>query len=100
MPWAFHTTDEGGDDKFLVCSMQRNQIEDQRSSHKQQVTQVTLQFLQENHSRCYKDGQNGPKSDANSGLSNMLIEEIFVSCGPTAFQEHLQEDNIQVFCEV
>lgn len=26
--------------------------------------------------------------------SNMVTEEIFVSCGPIAFQEHLQEDNI------
>ena len=27
MLWAFHTADEDGDDKFLVCSMQRNSIE-------------------------------------------------------------------------
>ena len=47
----FHTTDinfgGGGDDKFLVCSTQRDSIKGQRSSHKQQAT---AQLLQENHS--------------------------------------------------
>ena len=38
MFWDFHSTDVnfrgGGNDKFLVCSVQRNLIEGQRPSHK------------------------------------------------------------------
>ena len=36
--WGFHTTDTdfggGGNDKLLVCSMQRNSIEGHRPSHR------------------------------------------------------------------
>ena len=65
----FRTTDinfgGGGDDKFLVCSTQRNSIKGQRSSHKEQAT---AQLLQENHPLASvapsEDDQNGPGSDA------------------------------------
>lgn len=42
----FHTTDinfgGGGDDRFLVCSTQRNSIEGQRSGHKAQAAAQLL----------------------------------------------------------
>lgn len=65
----FHTTDTnfggGGNGKFLVCSVQRNSMEGQRSSCKQQAP---AQLFQEDHPLASlvpsEDDQNGPGSDA------------------------------------
>ena len=80
MFWDFHTTDVdfggGGNDKFLVCSTQRNSTEGQRPSHKQQAT---AQMLQENDPLSSvvpcEDDQNSPESDAaGTQLFHMLTE--------------------------
>ena len=75
----FHTADinfgGGGDDKFLVCSTQRDSIKGQRSSHKQQAT---AQLLQQKHPLApvvpSEDDQNGPGSDAGPQFSHVLTE--------------------------
>ena len=75
----FHTPDinfgGGGDDKFLVCSTQRDSIKGQRSSHKQQAT---AQLLQENHSLApvatSEDDEKGPGSDAGPQFPHVLTE--------------------------
>ena len=55
----------GGNDKLLVCSAQRNSVDDKRPSHKQQAT---VQLLQENHSLApvasSEDDQDSSGSDA------------------------------------
>ena len=55
----------GGNDKLLVCSAQRNSVDDKRPSHKQQAT---VQLLQENHSLApvapSEDDQDSSRSDA------------------------------------
>ena len=75
----FHTTvinfGGGGNDKFLVCSTQRDSIKGQRSSHKQQAT---AQLLQQKHPLApvvpSEDDQNGPGSDAGPQFSHVLTE--------------------------
>ena len=71
----FHTADinfgGGGDDKFLVCSTQRDSIKGQRSSHKQQAT---AQLLQEHHPHASltssEDDQIGSWSEAGLQFSH------------------------------
>ena len=67
----------GGNDKLLVCSAQRNSVDDKRSSHKQQAT---VQLLQENHSLApvasSEDDQDSSGSDAGAEPSHVLAEGL------------------------
>ena len=72
----FHTADinfgGGGDDKFLVCSTQRDSIKGQRSSHKQQAT---AQLLQENHSLALV----APNEDDRM-VPGVMLARSFLTC--------------------